>query len=66
MRSRGTYISLDMNVGAFEFLIVQLLNGNFQITSGLKLHKPEDTSAADLLSRVRAYPLPSRSRPTSE
>lgn len=64
--SQRTYVSFDTNVGAFEFLIVQFLDGNLQVTSGLEFHKAEGMLAMGCSTRVGSYPFPSRSRPTSE
>lgn len=34
-----TYISQAANASSFEFLIVQLVNGDFQVSGGLKFHE---------------------------
>jgi len=36
-----TYISLATDVGAFKFLVVQLFDGNLQITGSFEFHKAE-------------------------
>ncbi len=62
-----TYISLATDVGAFKFLVVQLFDGNLQITGSFEFHKAEvSISQNRLIALEQAYPLPSRSRPTSE
>ena len=42
-----TYISLTADVGAFEFLIVQLFHGYFQVTGSLKFHETRHVSAGN-------------------
>lgn len=37
--SRETYISQAANASSFEILIVQFVNGNFEVSGCLKLHK---------------------------
>ena len=65
-RERAIYIRFAANVAAFEFLVVQLVHGHFQVSSRLKFNEARAILASGHKFHVSTHPLPSRSRPTSE
>ena len=63
----GTNICSAVDSGALKFTVVELLDSSLQVRGSLKLN--ETANAISRISTYRkkvAYPLPSRSRPTSE